>query len=49
MSMIRGVRRIRIGSLEPIQIDDAFMELLDEPWMAKTFAYRLAAYFRQNA
>jgi len=35
MSMIRGVRRIRIGSLEPIQIDDAFMELLDEPWMAK--------------
>jgi MiaB-like tRNA modifying enzyme len=35
VSMIRGVRRIRIGSLEPVQIDDAFMELLDEPWMAK--------------
>ncbi|WP_294952224.1 tRNA (N(6)-L-threonylcarbamoyladenosine(37)-C(2))-methylthiotransferase MtaB [Sulfurovum sp.] len=35
MSMVRGVRRIRIGSLEPIQIDDEFMELLDEPWMAK--------------
>jgi len=35
MSQIRGVRRIRIGSLEPIQIDDEFMELLDEPWMAK--------------
>lgn len=35
MSMIRGVRRIRIGSLEPIQIDDEFMELLQEPWMAK--------------
>ncbi|MCB4780715.1 MAG: radical SAM protein, partial [Sulfurovum sp.] len=35
ISMIRGVRRIRIGSLEPIQIDDAFIELLDEPWMAK--------------
>ena len=35
MSYIRGVRRIRIGSLEPIQIDDEFMELLDEPWMAK--------------
>ena len=33
--MIRGVRRIRIGSLEPIQIDDEFMELLSEPWMAK--------------
>jgi len=35
MSKIRGVRRIRIGSLEPIQIDDAFKELLSEPWMAK--------------
>ncbi len=35
MSQIRGVRRIRIGSLEPIQIDDEFKELLDEPWMAK--------------
>jgi len=35
MSQIRGVRRIRIGSLEPIQIDDEFRELLDEPWMAK--------------
>jgi len=35
MSMIRGVRRIRIGSLEPIQIDDEFKELLNEPWMAK--------------
>ncbi len=35
MSTIRGVRRIRIGSLEPIQIDDEFMELLSEPWMAK--------------
>jgi len=35
ISTIRGVRRVRLGSLEPIQIDDAFMELLDEPWMAK--------------
>jgi MiaB-like tRNA modifying enzyme len=35
MSKIRGVRRIRIGSLEPIQIDDEFKELLSEPWMAK--------------
>jgi len=35
ISQIRGVRRIRIGSLEPIQIDDEFMELLNEPWMAK--------------
>jgi threonylcarbamoyladenosine tRNA methylthiotransferase MtaB len=35
MSLIRGVRRIRIGSLEPIQIDDEFKELLEEPWMAR--------------
>ena len=35
ISQLRGVRRIRIGSLEPIQIDDEFKELLDEPWMAK--------------
>ncbi len=35
VAMIRGVRRIRIGSLEPIQIDDEFKELLDEPWMAR--------------
>ncbi len=35
ISKIRGVRRIRIGSLEPIQIDDEFKELLSEPWMAK--------------
>ena len=35
MSLIRGVRRIRIGSLEPIQITEEFKELLDEPWMAK--------------
>jgi MiaB-like tRNA modifying enzyme len=35
LSQVRGVRRIRIGSLEPIQIDDEFKELLSEPWMAK--------------
>jgi len=35
ISKIRGVRRIRIGSLEPIQIDDEFLELLKEPFMAK--------------
>ena len=35
ISSVRGVRRIRIGSLEPIQIDDEFKELLSEPWMAK--------------
>lgn len=35
ISQIRGVRRIRIGSLEPGQIDDEFLELLSEPFMAK--------------
>ncbi|NPA82615.1 MAG: tRNA (N(6)-L-threonylcarbamoyladenosine(37)-C(2))-methylthiotransferase MtaB [Epsilonproteobacteria bacterium] len=32
---IRGVRRIRLGSLEPIQIDEEFKEILDEPWLEK--------------
>ena len=35
VSQVRGVRRIRIGSLEPMQIDAEFMELLGEAWMAK--------------
>ncbi|MDH4943809.1 tRNA (N(6)-L-threonylcarbamoyladenosine(37)-C(2))-methylthiotransferase MtaB [Sulfurimonas sp. C5] len=35
MSMIRGVRRIRLGSVEPIQITDEFKEVLDEPWLEK--------------
>ncbi|MEO1953368.1 MAG: MiaB/RimO family radical SAM methylthiotransferase, partial [Campylobacterales bacterium] len=35
MSMIRGVRRIRLGSIEPIQITDEFKEILSEPWIEK--------------
>jgi len=35
MSMIKGVRRIRIGSMEPIQVTPEFKELLDEPWLEK--------------
>ena len=35
ISQIRGVRRIRLGSVEPVQIDDEFKEILSEPWMAK--------------
>lgn len=35
MSTIRGVRRIRIGSLEPIQINDEFKEILSEPWLER--------------
>ena len=35
ISYIRGVRRIRLGSVEPVQITDEFKEILDEPWMGK--------------
>ena len=35
ISQIRGVRRIRLGSVEPIQISDEFKEILGEPWMEK--------------
>ena len=35
ISLIRGVRRIRLGSVEPIQIDDEFKEILSEPWLEK--------------
>ncbi len=35
ISMIRGVRRIRLGSVEPIQITEQFKEILTEPWMGK--------------
>ena len=35
MSMIKGVRRIRLGSVEPIQIDEEFKEIINEPFMAK--------------
>ena len=35
MSQIRGVRRIRLGSLEPIQISDEFETMLDAPWLEK--------------
>jgi len=35
ISLIKGVRRIRIGSMEPIQITNEFKELLGEPWLEK--------------
>ena len=35
ISQIRGVRRIRLGSVEPIQIGDEFKEILGEPWLEK--------------
>lgn len=35
ISQVRGVRRIRLGSVEPIQITDEFKEILDEPWLER--------------
>jgi len=35
MALIKRVKRIRMGSIEPIQIDDEFKELINEPFMAK--------------
>jgi MiaB-like tRNA modifying enzyme len=35
VSQVRGVRRIRLGSVEPIQITDEFKEILDEPWLER--------------
>ncbi|MEA3512745.1 MAG: tRNA (N(6)-L-threonylcarbamoyladenosine(37)-C(2))-methylthiotransferase MtaB [Campylobacterota bacterium] len=35
ISMIRGVRRVRLGSVEPVQITGEFKEILDEPWMGR--------------
>ena len=35
LSYIRGVRRIRLGSIEPVQVTQEFKELLDEPWLEK--------------
>lgn len=35
ISLLRGVRRVRLGSIEPVQIDDSFKEILDEPWLER--------------
>ena len=35
ISQIKGVKRVRLGSLEPVQIDDEFKELLDEDFLEK--------------
>ncbi len=32
---IKGVRRVRLGSIEPVQIDDSFREVLREPWLER--------------
>jgi threonylcarbamoyladenosine tRNA methylthiotransferase MtaB len=35
ISSLRGVRRVRLGSIEPIQIDESFKEILKEPWLER--------------
>lgn len=35
MSQLKGVRRIRVGSMEPIQVTPEFKEILDEPWLER--------------
>lgn len=35
LGKISGIRRIRLGSIEPSQIDDSFREILGEAWLEK--------------
>ena len=35
LGAIRGIRRIRLGSIEPSQIDKSFREILSEPWLER--------------
>lgn len=35
LSLIKGIKRIRLGSLEPSQIDDSFREILKESWLER--------------
>ena len=35
LGTINGVKRIRLGSLEPAQIDDSFKDILGEPWLER--------------
>ncbi|MFK5882153.1 MAG: tRNA (N(6)-L-threonylcarbamoyladenosine(37)-C(2))-methylthiotransferase MtaB [Sulfurospirillum sp.] len=32
---IRGVRQVRLGSIEPVQIDESFREILRESWLER--------------
>ncbi|MDR2341854.1 MAG: tRNA (N(6)-L-threonylcarbamoyladenosine(37)-C(2))-methylthiotransferase MtaB [Campylobacteraceae bacterium] len=35
LGVIDGVKRVRIGSIEPVQIDDSFKEILKEGWLER--------------
>lgn len=32
---IRGLKRVRLGSIEPVQIDEKMLEILDAPWIER--------------
>jgi len=32
---VSGIRRVRLGSIEPVQIDASFREILGEPWLER--------------
>lgn len=46
ISKIQGIKRIRIGSLEPSQIDNEFLDLLDSDFMEKHL--HIALQYTQN-
>lgn len=46
ISKIQGIKRIRVGSLEPSQIDSEFLELLDSDFMEKHL--HIALQYTQN-
>lgn len=35
LGKISGIKRIRLGSIEPSQIDESFREILNEPWLER--------------
>ncbi len=35
MGKINGIKRIRLGSIEPVQIDESFKEILKEEWLER--------------
>ncbi|WP_257721062.1 tRNA (N(6)-L-threonylcarbamoyladenosine(37)-C(2))-methylthiotransferase MtaB [Campylobacter iguaniorum] len=35
LGSIKGIKRIRLGSIEPSQIDESFKEILKEPWLER--------------
>ncbi|TKX29080.1 tRNA (N(6)-L-threonylcarbamoyladenosine(37)-C(2))-methylthiotransferase MtaB [Campylobacter sp. MIT 12-5580] len=35
IGQVSGIKRVRLGSLEPAQIDESFKEILDEAWLER--------------